>query len=373
MRASGRGRGGRNGSLARLRHAANRSAPAPQLAAKLVRPPVPVQPRERRNGAVTFSHSSLSSFETCPKKYQFRYVRAARVDRRASRPSWASASTRCSSGSTSSSPRHGALARARALALPRQLGGAVRRRRAAHRARGRRSRADYRPAGERCLENAYRRLYPFDDETLGLEHAVQFPLDADGRYARARRDRPAGARARTARSRSTTTRPAAACPRRTSSTATASSRSTRSACAARSARRARCGSSGTTWSRPGAHLDAHARAARRAARGDRAATIDRIRARERRGSRARARSAAGASTARSAPPSAARGAGAAEAARARRRARRGRARQLALWYLAPWPSASSASPPARQLHLPARLRGRRARRRWSTRRRPSRW
>ena len=24
---------------------------------------------------------------------------------------------------------------------------------------------DYRQAGERCLENAYRRLYPFDDET----------------------------------------------------------------------------------------------------------------------------------------------------------------------------------------------------------------
>ena len=42
---------------------------------------------------------------------------------------------------------------------------------------------DYQRAGERCLENAYRRLYPFDDETLGLEHAVQFPLDGDGRYA----------------------------------------------------------------------------------------------------------------------------------------------------------------------------------------------
>jgi putative RecB family exonuclease len=43
--------------------------------------------------------------------------------------------------------------------------------------------ADYLRVGERCLENAYRRLYPFDDETLGLEHPVEFPLDGDGAYA----------------------------------------------------------------------------------------------------------------------------------------------------------------------------------------------
>ena len=42
---------------------------------------------------------------------------------------------------------------------------------------------DYREAGERCLENAYRRLYPFDDETLGLEREIQFPLDPEGQYA----------------------------------------------------------------------------------------------------------------------------------------------------------------------------------------------
>ena len=41
----------------------------------------------------------------------------------------------------------------------------------------------YLRAGERCLENGYRRLYPFDDETLGLERKVEFALDSAGDYA----------------------------------------------------------------------------------------------------------------------------------------------------------------------------------------------
>ncbi len=41
----------------------------------------------------------------------------------------------------------------------------------------------YREAGERCLSNYYRRFYPFDaDETLGLEERIHFSLDGDGAY-----------------------------------------------------------------------------------------------------------------------------------------------------------------------------------------------
>lgn len=41
----------------------------------------------------------------------------------------------------------------------------------------------YRQSGNRCLENYYRKHYPFDeDETLGLETKIQFRLDAAGRY-----------------------------------------------------------------------------------------------------------------------------------------------------------------------------------------------
>jgi putative RecB family exonuclease len=41
----------------------------------------------------------------------------------------------------------------------------------------------YRATGARGLENYYRRHYPFDaDQTLGLERPVRFELDAEGRY-----------------------------------------------------------------------------------------------------------------------------------------------------------------------------------------------
>lgn len=43
--------------------------------------------------------------------------------------------------------------------------------------------AFYRELGSRCLHNYYRRHYPFDaDETLGLEERVLFELDEAGRY-----------------------------------------------------------------------------------------------------------------------------------------------------------------------------------------------
>jgi len=43
--------------------------------------------------------------------------------------------------------------------------------------------AHYRGLGQRCLENHYREHYPFDaDETLGLEERIVFRLDEDGRY-----------------------------------------------------------------------------------------------------------------------------------------------------------------------------------------------
>jgi putative RecB family exonuclease len=41
----------------------------------------------------------------------------------------------------------------------------------------------YRALGERCLEYYYRTHYPFEaDETLAVEEHVSFPLDAEGRY-----------------------------------------------------------------------------------------------------------------------------------------------------------------------------------------------
>ena len=130
-----------------------------------------------------FSHSSLSSFETCPKKYQLRYVLKVPAD---SEGIEAFVGKRV----------HEVLERLYQFAardMVPSLARVIARFRAnwdeqydAERLRIVRSELgpeDYQRAGERCLENAYRRLYPFDDETIGLEHAVQFPLDGDGRYA----------------------------------------------------------------------------------------------------------------------------------------------------------------------------------------------
>jgi putative RecB family exonuclease len=130
-----------------------------------------------------FSHSSLSSFETCPKKYQLRYVLKVPADTEGIE---AFVGKRV----------HEVLERLYQFAargMVPSLARVIARFRAnweeqydAERMRIVRNELapeDYQRAGERCLENAYRRLYPFDDETIGLEHAVQFPLDGDGRYA----------------------------------------------------------------------------------------------------------------------------------------------------------------------------------------------
>jgi putative RecB family exonuclease len=130
-----------------------------------------------------FSHSSLSAFETCPKKYHFRYVLKVPVESegieafvgkrvhevmerlyqfaaRGLVPSLARVLARFRSNwDESYDPGRLRIVRLEMTA------------------------DDYRRTGERCLENAYRRLYPFDDETVGLEREIQFRLDEAGSYA----------------------------------------------------------------------------------------------------------------------------------------------------------------------------------------------
>jgi putative RecB family exonuclease len=130
-----------------------------------------------------FSHSSLACYETCPKKYELRYVQRVPVE---------------TEGIESFVGKrvHEVLERLYQFAgrgLVPSLERVLQRFRANWEAGYEPARvrivregdemSDYLRVGERCLENAYRRLYPFDDETLGLEHPVEFPLDADGSYA----------------------------------------------------------------------------------------------------------------------------------------------------------------------------------------------
>ncbi len=136
-----------------------------------------------RHSPEVYSHSRLSHFESCPRKFAFRYIEGIVAE------------TESIEGFLGKRV-HEVLERlyrfTRSGRLP-SLERVVQRFRAlwdehydAARVRVVREEmhADlYRESGERCLENYYRRHYPFDaDETLGVEERVRFPLDGAGRY-----------------------------------------------------------------------------------------------------------------------------------------------------------------------------------------------
>lgn len=132
----------------------------------------------------TFSHSSLGSYENCPRKYAFRYVEKIRVD---SEGIEAFVGKRV----------HEILERLYRFVTRGQLPSLDRvidryqrtwdEHYDAERIRIVRQGTEpgfYRSNGVRCLTNYYRRHYPFDaDETLGLEKPIQFALDPEGHYA----------------------------------------------------------------------------------------------------------------------------------------------------------------------------------------------
>ncbi len=130
-----------------------------------------------------YSHSRLSSFESCPKKFEYRYVLKLPSD------------TEGIEGFMGKRV-HEVLERLYQFTgdgkIP-SLGRVLERFRSwwdehydATRVRIVRTENDaehYRLIGERCLTNYYRRFYPFDgDETLGLEERVFFALDNEEKY-----------------------------------------------------------------------------------------------------------------------------------------------------------------------------------------------
>jgi putative RecB family exonuclease len=130
-----------------------------------------------------YSHSRLSSFESCPRKFQYRYLLKLPSDTESIE----------------------AFAGKRVHEVLERLYKAVQESRIPHLkrvierfrvlwdehydaakirfARGKPEPAPYRANAEQCLTNYYGRNYPFDkDETLGLEQRVTFSLDTEGDY-----------------------------------------------------------------------------------------------------------------------------------------------------------------------------------------------
>jgi putative RecB family exonuclease len=131
----------------------------------------------------TFSHSSLSCFETCPKQYHFRYIEKIRVDFEGIE-------------AFVGKQVHEILERLYLFVAEGKVPSLDRvlyryrqnweERFDADRIRIVRSGTEpdfYRGNGVRCLENYYRRHYPFDaGETLGLEKQIRFQIDEEGKY-----------------------------------------------------------------------------------------------------------------------------------------------------------------------------------------------
>jgi putative RecB family exonuclease len=132
----------------------------------------------------TFSPSSLSCFENCPKQYHFRYVEPLVVDHE---------SIEAFVGKRVHEVLerlHDFVRKSMMPSLPRvvwRYNQWFHERFDARRVRIVRDEIGlegYRAAGARGIENYYRRHYPFDrEETLGLEHAIRFDLEPGGRYA----------------------------------------------------------------------------------------------------------------------------------------------------------------------------------------------
>jgi putative RecB family exonuclease len=130
-----------------------------------------------------YSHSRLSSFERCPKKFEFRYLLKLPAE---------TESIEAFAGKRVHEVLERLYLAARERRVP-SLRRVIERFRALWNeqfdatrlriARAENSADLYRENGERCLTNYYRRHYPFDaDETLGIEERLTFSLDAAGSY-----------------------------------------------------------------------------------------------------------------------------------------------------------------------------------------------
>lgn len=133
--------------------------------------------------AAQFSHSRLSSFEDCPKKYEYRYVQKIKRD------------VESIEGFVGKRVHevlerlYKAVGRGQVPTLPKVLlryNALFDENYDAERVRVVREETpidEYRGNGERGLSNYYRKHYPFDaDETLGVEQRITFDLDGSGRY-----------------------------------------------------------------------------------------------------------------------------------------------------------------------------------------------
>jgi putative RecB family exonuclease len=130
-----------------------------------------------------YSHSRLSSFESCPRKFHYRYVQKLPVETESIEAFAGKRVHEVLERLYKAAQQSRFPSLERVLRLFRELWAEHFKPETVRIARAENGPEVYRENGERCLTNYYRRHYPFDrDETLGLEQRVTFSLDASGAY-----------------------------------------------------------------------------------------------------------------------------------------------------------------------------------------------
>jgi putative RecB family exonuclease len=130
-----------------------------------------------------YSHSKLSTFENCPRQYEYRYVQKIKRDRESVEAFLGKRVHEILERLYHHIGRHGRPPSLRQVLERFRKDWQLRWSDKIEIVRDDQTAEDYCDRGRRCLENYYRAHYPFDrEETVALECKIDLKLDADGRY-----------------------------------------------------------------------------------------------------------------------------------------------------------------------------------------------
>jgi putative RecB family exonuclease len=130
-----------------------------------------------------YSHSRLSTFENCPRKFEYRYVQRIPRDTESIEAFVGKRVHEILERLYHHLGRHGRPPSLRQVLDRYGRDWTLHWHEEVAIVREDRDAESYRLQGERCLENYYRKNYPFEDgETVGIEHRVSIRLDDQGIY-----------------------------------------------------------------------------------------------------------------------------------------------------------------------------------------------
>jgi putative RecB family exonuclease len=129
-----------------------------------------------------YSHSKLSTFENCPRQFEFRYVKKIERDEESIEAFLGKRVHEILERLYHHVGRHGRPPSMRQVLDRFRKDWALRWHGKVGIVRTERGVDDYLEIGERCLGNYYRGHYPFDEDTVAIEEPISLDLDPSGTY-----------------------------------------------------------------------------------------------------------------------------------------------------------------------------------------------